>query len=282
MNMQQAQKRLEQSLLIHYDEREAANIADLVMEKCTGLQKIDRMLGRRETLEASAARSLEKFSSELLSGRPVQYVLNEAWFCGLKLYVDERVLIPRPETEELVAWILEDWSGHNPSLLDVGTGSGCIPIALKKKLPQSPIFACDVSNGALNIAKANAAAQGTPIDFLETDFLDQAQRTILPPVRVLVSNPPYVPIRDKGNMAGRVVDFEPHLALFVGDEDPFVFYRALAAFAMEKAATPGHLYVEIHEELAGGIVGLLERSGLSDVTVRKDMQGKDRLIKATW
>jgi release factor glutamine methyltransferase len=282
MNMQQAQKQLEHSLLAQYDEREAANIADWVMEKCTGLQKMDRLLGRQETLAESTERSLETFSQELISGKPVQYVLHEAWFCGLKFYVDERVLIPRPETEELVEWVAEEWSGDAPSILDVGTGSGCIPIALKKRLPRSPIFACDISAAALAVAKINAAALGTSIDLLETDFLDRVQRGMLPPVQVLVSNPPYVPSRDKEGMAGRVVGFEPHLALFVRDEDPLVFYRALAEFAMEGAAAPGHLYVEIHEEQANGVVKLLETSGLLNVTVKKDMQGKDRLIKATW
>jgi release factor glutamine methyltransferase len=282
MNMQQAQQRLEHSLLTHYDEREAVNISDWVMEKCTGLPKIDRVLGKQDTLAEPVVRSLEKFSHELSLGRPVQYVLNEAWFCGLKLYVDERVLIPRPETEELVEWIAEEWSGDSPSILDVGTGSGCIPIALKKRLPRSPIFACDISSGALAIARRNATALGTPMDFFETDFLDAMQRALLPSIQVLVSNPPYVPLKDKGAMAGRVVGFEPHLALFVEDEDPLVHYRALAAFAMEKGAPSGRLYVEIHEEQANGVVEVLERSGLSGVTVKKDMQGKDRMIKATW
>ncbi|MDP4248286.1 MAG: peptide chain release factor N(5)-glutamine methyltransferase, partial [Bacteroidota bacterium] len=278
----QAQKRLEHSLLIHYDEREAAFIADWVMEKCTGRPKIDRVLGKQESLEESAARSLEKFSQELIAGRPVQYVLNEAWFCGMKLYVDERVLIPRPETEELVEWIATDWSGAAPSILDVGTGSGCIPIALKKRLSRSAIFACDVSASALAVARGNAAAHGTGIEFLETNFLDRDQRVLLPSVEVLVSNPPYVPFRDKGAMAAHVVGFEPHLALFVSDEDPLVFYRNLASFAKERGAASGRLYVEIHEEQASGVADILESSGLSEVIVKRDMQGKDRLIKATW
>ena len=245
-------------------------------------RKIDRVLRRHEALPEDAAGSLAAFTAALLTGKPVQYVLHEAWFCGLKLYVDEQVLIPRPETEELVEWVARDLSGIAPSILDVGTGSGCIPgSALKKRLPQCPLFACDISSGALAVAKGMRRLRECRSISLRT-IPGREQRAVLPPVQILVSNPPYVPLKDKDSMAARVVGFEPHLALFVRDEDPLVHYRALAAFAKENGAAPGRLYVEIHEELADAVVDLLERSGLSGVSVRQDMQGKDRLIKATW
>jgi release factor glutamine methyltransferase len=297
MTLQEAHQQLSSRLTTLYDKREAGNIADLVMEKITGLQKIDRMLRKQQPIVAASQEILEKYTAGLLTHRPVQYVLEEGWFCGLKFFVDEQVLIPRPETEELVQWILEDRiaatnegivaagsDSKAPSILDIGTGSGCIPIVLKKRLPRCPVFACDISAGALAVAKRNAAQHGTSIDFLQLDFLDSRQRELLPAARVIVSNPPYIPFSNKDSMATNVVAFEPHLALFVDGADPLLFYRALGSFVKEKAmqGPGGSLYAEVHEEMAGAVAALLHEEGLPGVTVRKDMQGKERMIKATW
>lgn len=291
MNFQQAQQELLSQLRAIYEDREAATIADWVMEHITGQKKIDRILLKQTPVPAQQLDLLEKYTRELLSGRPIQYVLQESWFLGLKFYVDENVLIPRPETEELVAWVLEEISQmpHEPyrspfTLLDVGTGSGCIPISLQLMLPtgSATVYACDVSREALDIAARNASDNQADIRFLQLDFLDRSQWESLPSIQILVSNPPYIPLRDKRNMAKNVVDFEPHLALFVANEDPLIFYQALADFARMKGLPGGSLYAEIHEELVKDLISLFQNNGFQSVMSLKDMHGKDRFIKATW
>jgi release factor glutamine methyltransferase len=321
MNLQEAQRQLQSGLQGLYEAREAAALADWVMEDLTGWKKIDRLLHKNDVLATPALDLLKKYEAELLTHKPVQYVLKESWFAGMKFYVDEHVLIPRPETEELVDWIVSEAGNHQPpagshtpeqslSILDVGTGSGCIPVALVKKLasehklaskhksaatghsgsvtglrPSSSVlsvFACDISAEALAIARRNAATHDTPIQFLQLDFLDCTQWGALPSVHFLVSNPPYIPQKEKASMAPNVVSFEPHLALFVDDDDPLVFYRALAGCARQKLLPGGAIVVEIHEERTSGVMQLFRENGFTGLTLRKDMQGKERMIKATW
>ena len=286
MNLQEAQHKLQSGLQGLYEAREAATIADWVMEDLTGWKKIDRLLHKNDALAAPELDLLKRYTTELLTHKPVQYVLKESWFAGMKFYVDEHVLIPRPETEELVDWIVSEASGQPPEqslpILDVGTGSGCIPVALKKKLGQALVTACDISAEALAIARRNAATHTTPIHFMQLDFLDSTQWPALPSVHFLVSNPPYIPQKDKTSMASNVVSFEPPVALFVDDNDPLVFYRALAGYARGKLLPGGAIFVEIHEELASGVMQLFRENGFPGLTLKKDMQGKDRMIKATW
>lgn len=277
MTIQQAGQQLGQQLAAIYDNREAANIADWVMEHLTGWKKSERVMHKDSTLDK--ADLLERYTRELLNHKPVQYVLNEAWFCGIKLYVDENVLIPRPETEELVEWICATtWPAIK--LLDVGTGSGCIPISIKKKLPNASIYACDVSKNALEVAGRNAADQNTSINFIQLDFLDKRARAILPQVDILVSNPPYVPLKDKHTMSEHVVRYEPHIALFVEDNDPLIFYNALADFAQTHLLPGGAIYAEIHEELGNSAQDLFRAKGFTHTELKKDMQGKERMIRA--
>jgi release factor glutamine methyltransferase len=308
MDLQQAQRQLLLQLKGLYDEREAATIADWVMEKVTGLKKIDRILRKQEEFPAAELDLLKKYGAELAAHRPVQYVLQESWFCGMKFYVDEQVLIPRPETEELVEWLVEDVASGKLqgagagegnvalTILDVGTGSGCIPVALYKKLtsatirfpnpadgqyPAPALYACDISAEALAIARRNAASHQASIDFRQLDFLDRGQWPPLPPVHGIISNPPYIPIGERVTMAPHVTGFEPALALFVEDKDPLLFYRSLADFAGEKLLPGGALFAEIHEATAAPVMQLFREAGFPLVTLRKDMQGKDRMIKAT-
>jgi release factor glutamine methyltransferase len=275
-----------------YGEREAAVVTDWVMEHLSGWKKIDRLLHRSEPLSPEAVRQLKKYTEELLAHRPVQYVLHESWFYGLKFYVDERVLIPRPETEELVEWVIAearaaDAAGSNvagsfsPVILDVGTGSGCIAIALKKQLPFADVYGCDISGEALAIARRNAADLQAEIHFLQLDFRDNRQWDQSPAPRYLVSNPPYIPLKDKATMAAHVVEFEPHLALFVTDNDPLIFYRALVEFAGRKLAPGGAIFAEMNEELGSLVEELFRKAGFQQVIVKKDLQGKDRMIKAS-
>jgi release factor glutamine methyltransferase len=287
MDLQQAQRQLTTQLTPLYGGREAGLIADWVMEHLTGRKRIDRLVSSSEPLSGSLLQQYEKYRDELLAHRPVQYVLHESWFCGMKFYVDERVLIPRPETEELVEWVAESITAATPQLpgiLDVGTGSGCIAIALAKKFPALAVHACDISEAALEVARQNALTldAGENIHFHPLDFLDSDQWVNLPAIRWLVSNPPYIPLKEKLVMAAHVTGAEPSLALFVPDDDPLIFYRSLGNFARQRLAEGGSLFVEIHEEMSAPVMSLFRTIGAKEVIAKKDLQGKDRMVKATW
>ncbi|GGB21683.1 peptide chain release factor N(5)-glutamine methyltransferase [Puia dinghuensis] len=276
-----AQKELAGGLTPLYGEREAAVIADWVMEAISGKKKLQRMMIRTEPMPPVVLAVYESCRDELLAHRPVQYVLGESWFGGLKFYVDERVLIPRPETEELVEWVIAEASGEG-RLLDVGTGSGCIAVTLAHRLAAVDVYACDVSADALAVARRNAHELGVRVGFFELDFLDSGRWAELPPLRWLVSNPPYIPVAEKPTMATHVTDYEPGSALFVPNDDALVFYRALGEFARQRLATGGALFAEIHEEMGMAVQNLLVQLGAREVVLRKDLQGKQRMVKATW
>ncbi len=259
-------------------------IADWVMEYLLDWKKMDRIINKFTTLSPIQESRFEKISKELLSHRPVQYVTGTAWFSGLKLYVDEHVLIPRPETEELVEWILEDYSenkSNSARILDIGTGSGSIALALKSKWPAADISACDISEAALDIAKKNAESLDAEIHFLHLDFLKTDERNHLPTFDILVSNPPYIPLSEMHSLEPNVSAYEPHLALFVDSLRPFVFYEAIAEFAMTHLAENGSVYAELHIEGAAKVQALFVEMGFAKIELRKDMQGMNRMIKAT-
>jgi release factor glutamine methyltransferase len=279
-----------------YESREAANIASMVLEKVTGLARLERVTRKEEPMVVQQLHHLTECHHRLLRHEPVQYVLNEAWFSGMKLFVDNHVLIPRPETEELVQWIVNDVkeSGKDVfekkpneaddttklKILDVGTGSGCIALALKKAMPRAEVWACDVSDDALTVARRNGSELDIRVDFVGLDFLDEAQRIQLPSVDIVVSNPPYVPVQDKEQMQPNVLEFEPHTALFVPDEEALLFYSALAGFGKYRLHKNGCIYMEIHEEMGNAVAELFEKEGYRNIELRKDMQGKERMVKA--
>jgi release factor glutamine methyltransferase len=299
MTVHEAQQQLLSALQGLYDDREAAAITNLVMENITEWRKIDRIINKNLPLSLPKIVLLKKYTEQLKSHKPVQYILHEAWFAAMKFYVDENVLIPRPETEELVDWVAREaripsiddqglMTGEarttlhsSLAILDIGTGSGCIAIALKKQLPSAEIFACDVSEQALGIAKQNAMLHKADIHFVHLDFLNEEQRASLPCFDIIVSNPPYIPIRDKNTMTANVTDYEPHLALFVEDNDSLIFYRAIADFANEKLSAHGKIFVETHENQSANVKKLFSVKGFSSVEIKKDMQGKERMLKAT-
>ncbi|GAB4092343.1 N5-glutamine methyltransferase family protein [Flaviaesturariibacter terrae] len=278
-----------------YGTSEAAAMAGLALEAVTGVGRNAQGLQAQEELSAEQEARLGQIAERLATEEPLQYVLNEAHFYGMTLYVDASVLIPRPETEELVDWVIRDVAKAQPEMarkgnneadgtdtlkiLDVGTGSGCIALALKKALPRAEVWGCDVSDAALTVARRNGSALDIRVDFQGIDFLDEAQQPLLPSVDVLVSNPPYIPLSDKDSMHGNVVRYEPHGALFVPDADPLLFYRALAHFAGKRLHAGGSIYLEIHENLAAPVEQLFRDKGFSSVEIRKDMQGKDRMVK---
>lgn len=282
MTIQQAQQQLLFQLYHIYHDREAANIADWVMEHITGWKKVDRIINKHVSLRPDKIELLNKYIDELLAHKPIQYVLHESWFYGMRLYVNENVLIPRPETEELVNWVIEQTALHHTTLkiLDVGTGSGCIPIALKRKLPSAEIFACDISEQALEVAKKNAEHYQTAVNFFHLDFLNVSSRNMLPSVNIIVSNPPYILSNEKDGLPPNVIMHEPHQALFVDDGDSLLFYKALAEFAIDKLEDQGCIFAEINETMADEVKWVYLANGFSYAEVKKDMQGKDRMVKA--
>lgn len=256
-------------------------MTDWIIEKMTGIKKTDRIINKEKELNNDQAELLENWLPRLIDHEPLQYVLQEAWFGGMKFYVDQNVLIPRPETEELADWIISDckFPIRQLTLLDIGCGSGCISIFLKRKLRKADVWACDVSEAALNIAKQNADALGADIHFLQVNFLKESERNKLAAFDIIVSNPPYVPENDKLQMQPNVLRYEPPIALFVPDDDALIFYKAIADFGRQKLNPNGAIYAEIHEELGTSVLELF-RSKNYKATLKKDMQGKDRMIKA--
>jgi release factor glutamine methyltransferase len=287
MTVQEATYYLLNKLQNLYAPGEASQITDWVMEAVTGAAKTERMMYKHTGLSDIEEKRLINFTERLLNNEPVQYVLNEAWFFGMRLYVDSNVLIPRPETEELVEWIITEIKEQNKvkteaatiNILDIGTGSGCIAITLKKKLPEAAVWACDISHAAIAVAQKNATAQSTKINFLTVDILDAGYWEQLPNFDIIVSNPPYIPDRDKKMMAANVLKHEPHLALFVPDDDALKFYKAIALFSKKKLKKDGFLYFEIHEDYGAALNNLLKEQGFSS-TLKKDMQQKDRMVKS--
>ena len=297
MKMAEAEARMKQELLSIYGEGESAAIAAMAMDAISGHERSRRLLLKDEALTAEQQKQFGEYLEKLKAQEPVQYVLNRCWFSDMELYVDPAVLIPRPETEELVDWIIKDvkaagldvFSKRNfesdktkaLKILDVGTGSGCIALALKKAMPLAEVWACDVSEEALTVARRNGAALDIRVDFQGVDFLNTAAQKGLPTVDIIVSNPPYVPLRDKKSMNVNVLNHEPHVALFVPDEDTLVFYKAIAEFGHHRLHENGIIYLEIHEELASAVTELFKNSGYKNIEVRKDMQGKDRMVRVS-
>lgn len=284
MTIQLVYRQLLAQLYEVYDSREAGNIADWVIEHVTGQQKIDRIVYKDLPVSAAQQTQLIKIAAELLHHRPVQYVLGEAWFMDMKLAVNEHVLIPRPETEELVEWMVNDIkkSGSKKvSLIDIGTGSGCIPIAVKKTIPNSAVFAVDVSGEALQVAKLNRIQQKVPVDFLQLDFLNEKEWNRLGKYDIIVSNPPYIKESEKTEIKDNVLKYEPYLALFVPDEDALLFYKAIAKFSRKHLEAGGSVYVEINEALGEEVAEVFEQNGFSNIILKKDLQGKDRLVRAS-
>ena len=281
MTIQEATYFLLNNLRTIYSEGEASHITDWVMESLTGSKKAERMIYKNSTITSKEEQLLKQYTERLLHHEPVQYVLHESWFCGLKFFVDKNVLIPRPETEELVEWVISNckFPVDKLSILDIGTGSGCIAIALKRKIRKADVYACDVSEPALDVAKKNAETIGTDVNFLLLDFLNERQRDQLPSFDIIISNPPYVPEKDKDQMQPNVLNYEPHTALFVPDNDALIFYKAIAVFGKTHLNPGGTIYTEIHEDLAKDITALFGAARYK-TELKRDMQEKERMIKA--
>ena len=277
-----------------YDERESANIADWVFESIANNTRLNRVGDKQKQFNTATADQLNTVLQRLLAHEPVQYILGEAWFYKMKFFVNEHVLIPRPETEELVEWVVEEIRNkkleirnkevsqlitNSHAILDIGTGSGCIAVALKKELHDAEVFAIDVSEDALQVAKQNAHNQNVKISFFRFDFLNEDGWSSLPTFDVIVSNPPYIPEDEKKKLAKNVVDNEPHLALFVPNDDPFIFYRKIALFAITHLKENGKIFVEVHEDYAAEVQQIFTEKNFK-MEIKKDMYGRERMIKA--
>jgi len=284
MTFEAAEQSLATALDGLYENREAATIAGMVMEFVTGKSKMDRWLQKNELLPIEDLKRLEKYSNELLTGKPVQYVLGQAWFAELCLTVNEHTLIPRPETEELVN-LCASWAATNKiqdaplQILEVGTGSGCIAIALQQKMPAAIITAIDISAEAIEVATINAAKYNAPIQFKTFDFLDEANWPELGSFDIIISNPPYIADIEKESMAKHVLDFEPHTALFVTNNNPLIFYSALANFGNKYLQNNGALFVEINQALGIQTKDVFEQKNYTTL-LKKDLFENDRMIEA--
>lgn len=282
MTIHFAQSSLKDNLTTLYSVREAANIANLVLEKITKFSRIDRLINKDKELAPIQISLLERYTDQLLQNRPVQYVLGEAHFSGLTFFVNEKVLIPRPETEELVLWITEN-IGQNPySVLDIGTGSGCIAVSLKNRMPNCKISALDISYEALNIAQQNAQDNDVEVDFLEADILNESTWNSFEEYNCIVSNPPYITKSEQELMNANVLNYEPHTALFVPNNEPLLFYEKIALFAQQHLLKDGYLFFEINENLGLKTVRLLQETGFKNIELKKDLQGKDRMVKCLF
>jgi release factor glutamine methyltransferase len=281
MTYREAEQRLASDLQIIYSNRESGQLASWVMEKITGLQRVDRLLQKNQPLTADQEEHWVLINTRMLQHEPIQYVLNEAPFMGLLLEVNQHTLIPRPETEELVSWVLDDHPEKNLRVLDAGTGSGCIALALKQQQPSWEITAGDSSLEALQVAAKNAARYQLHMHFAQMDMLNPQDPSWGGKYQVIVSNPPYIPSNDEASIATHVKAFEPTAALFVPDENPLQFYKALVAAAPLHLEKGGWLYVEINDGLGEATLQLFQNSEWQ-AELRKDLQGNNRMIRANY
>lgn len=261
----------------------------ILTEYIHNLKRIDISLNPDFEVSETDLEKWNTIISELKTEKPIQYITGEAWFYGYRFEVNENTLIPRPETEELVAWIIESQKSktenltiqqsNHLSILDIGTGSGCIPISLKKEIPNARVSAIDVSEKALEMASQNAVANEVEVHFILQNILEiDDLKQFSTPFDIIVSNPPYVRNLEKQEIKKNVLDYEPHLALFVEDTDALLFYRKIAQLALTSLAPNGKLFFEINQYLGQETLQLLENLGFSNIELRKDFVGNDRMI----
>ncbi|MDP3468219.1 MAG: peptide chain release factor N(5)-glutamine methyltransferase [Daejeonella sp.] len=286
MTFRAAEKIFIDSLISVCSRQEAGSMAWLSISHVCKIGRTEYLNLKDTEIPPDKYESLLKILQELKTGRPLQYVIGETEFYGLTFKVNPSVLIPRPETEELVEWILSDVRNSKASIeglkiIDIGTGSGCIPISLKKNLPEAQIYALDISPEALGVSKQNAVLNQTMVNFIQDDILNLLNEQLTDEkFGIIVSNPPYVKDSEKQQMLPNVLQHEPHLALFVPDNDPLIFYKAIAEFAIKHSDANGFLYLEINENLAEETVQLLKQMGFKNIELRQDLSGKDRMIRS--
>lgn len=273
-------KEYHRKLLHLYPPREVQAIISLILETYLKIKPFELTFHRNDLLHDAERTLLLNMLADLETGKPIQYIIGETLFYNVTIMVNEHVLIPRQETEELVDWIIKDYKYEKKTIriMDIGTGSGCIAIALAKNIPQSKVLAIDISAEALLVAKNNAEINEVEINVKRMNILECKQMS--EEYDVLVSNPPYITQSEKVMMHQNVRNYEPASALFVSDKHPLIYYEAICNFAQQHLKKKGILYLEINERFGKNIVQLLKKASFTNVTLRKDLNGKDRMIKA--
>ncbi|MEZ4786834.1 MAG: peptide chain release factor N(5)-glutamine methyltransferase [Flavobacterium haoranii] len=298
MLVKELKKQFCNQLELIYDAEEIDIFFFMITEYFYDFRRIDFSL--KPDFEIQNIAEWETIISDLKQEKPIQYILGEAWFYGMSFKVNDNTLIPRSETEELVEWIIESVktkvesqknvtsSGVEMFILDIGTGTGCIPISLKTNLPEAEVFAIDISGEALEVAKFNAKQKEVQVNFIQSDILKvedllslRAESRSLPKLDIIVSNPPYVRNLEKVEIKKNVLEYEPHLALFVEDNDALLFYRKIAQLALQALKPSGFLFFEINQYLGKETVEMLIQLGYQNIELRKDLKGNDRMIKCS-
>jgi release factor glutamine methyltransferase len=262
-----------------YPAGEIDSLIILIFENLKGYSRTQFLLASESILDNSDRHKIDAITSRLKNHEPIQYILGETEFYGLKFKTIPGVLIPRPETEELVHWIIQENQVSSPTILDVGTGTGCIAISISKNIPQASVQAFDISAVCIETARQNAILNQTAVSVFEYDILNSQPENSFPECDIIVSNPPYITEAEKNLMEKNVLDFEPELALFVPNLKPLIFYEKIARFAQTKLKNGGLLYFEINEAYGLECTDLLVEMGFSEVTLRKDLHGKDRMVR---
>ncbi|VXC23410.1 Release factor glutamine methyltransferase [Flavobacterium sp. 9AF] len=264
-----------------FDKMEIESFFFIILEHLHQMKRVDLALQPDLELTEDKLQNWNAILIQLKKEKPIQYIIGETEFYGLRFLVNENTLIPRPETEELVLWIIESQnkSSQEIAILDIGTGSGCIPISLKKNISNAKVVAIDVSTDALAVAKKNAILNQTAIHFIHKDILQT--ETLDARYDIIVSNPPYVRHLEKEEIKKNVLDYEPHMALFVEDTDALLFYRKIAQLALKSLNTNGYVFFEINQYLGLETVQLLEKLGFINIELKKDIYGNDRMIRCS-
>ena len=271
--MKHLAQKIKQELSAFYEPREAESFLSIIFESKLGISKTQRLIGDPIDISEEQKAEIEHIVSRLKNYEPIQYIIGETEFLGMRLKVNPSVLIPRPETEELVE-IIANSCPQAKDILDIGTGSGCIAIGLKHLLPSSQVYAIDISQQALKIARQNAKDNELFVAFVEQDILKTDN--LDGEFDIIVSNPPYIKHSEKADMKPNVLNYEPHTALFVEDDNPLIFYKKIAFLAYERLRKNGYLYFEINREEANNIRDMLLQTGFIDVEIKKDIFGNNR------
>lgn len=278
--MQSCISHIRQTLGQHYSSSEINGFIRIIFESVCGYSLTDLILYKNNILSDSLRKQIDKIVERIDQNEPIQYVLGRSLFCGISFSVTPDVLIPRPETEELVELITARHAGSAPRILDMGTGSGCIAVSLAKKLPESRVEAWDISEKALQVARKNAQENQVNVTFKQVDITRELPPEAVQPYDIIVSNPPYVCLREKAEMGKNVLDYEPHLALFVPDEDPLLFYRAILHAGKRLLNEGGFVYFEINRLFGHQTASLLRQNGYEKIEIIQDLSGNDRMVAA--
>ena len=280
MRLAEIKQNIKNQLISSYDTVELNSLLPLFIEHVTGWNQVQQVIHQQDEIKPSWEKSFQEGVVQLLQNKPFQYITGKAWFLGNEYFVNESVLIPRPETEELVEWIHEYAQIVNKPLqiADIGTGSGCIAIALSLLLSEAKVTGIDVSDKALKVAQKNASTLHANVSWVQQDILMSA--SLPEKYDIIVSNPPYIPLREKENMENQVTQYEPAIALFVSNEDPFIFYKMIARLGKQALNKNGQLFFEIHYDQATALMNLLDEMNYH-AELRQDMFGKDRMIRAS-